>query len=118
MKKKRKSPLVFTYHILISTGISDVTYEKVNPGQRSNFTCTVQGVPTPEEDSVDLYHLSGSELVTDGITRESSFTTDSERHVLFSVDNITKGSIYYCYIENLSYLNVTTDTYGGFSLYN
>ena len=64
---------------------------------------------------MDLYLLSGSELVNDGITRESSFTTGSERHVLFSVANVTKGGIYFCYIRNSSYLSVTADTYGKFS---
>ena len=99
--------------LVYNVGITSITQDdKVNPYQSSSFTCTVQGDPVPQEDSVELKYASGNILVTDGITRESSSTSDSERQVIFSVDSVSPGVTYYCYLVGTAYLDINANTYG------
>ena len=102
------------FSLLVYIGITSLTQgDKVNPYQSSSFTCTVQGDPVPQADSVELSYASGNELFTDGITRQSSSTSDSERQVIFSVDSVSPGVTYLCYlVTGTASLDITANTYG------
>ena len=102
---------------LFAIGISALTNVKVNPyHQPSTFTCTVQGDPLPEEDSVHLYQVSGDRLNSTSILRNSSSVGNSGRSVLFTVRSVVPGAYYQCGLQPYSsaHLRALSKTYGKF----
>ena len=98
-------------------GISALTNIKVNPYQPTSFTCTVQGDPLPEEDSVHLSRLSHVGLISTDIHRNSSTADDSGRSVLFTVPGVIPGDYYRCALgAGFTYVIVPADTYGEYSI--
>ena len=91
--------------------------ELVNPFQPTSFTCLVAGNPPPEEADVALYLLIEGSPDSSGITRRySTLPTDSERAVVFDVENVEPGE-YMCVVAAEVYsanATVNSSLYGTF----
>ena len=71
--------------LLCFAGIQSLSNTKVNPNQKTVFTCRVTGSPVPPRESVVLERAGGS---TAGITLKSESLDGNIRSVLFDVNTV------------------------------